>query len=195
MKLRYVLCLALCGLGSWHGLAAGAIHAKAFIAQQLLRFAWERGEAGEAHPRPWPWADMWPIARFRFPDREVDLIVLSDSSGRSLAFGPGHLPASVIPGDAGNAVLAGHRDTHFRFVQALELHDRFSITLPGESPVWFEVTDSAIVDSRETDLRLDGEDSMVSLVTCYPFDAIQANGPLRFVVVAHRVPAVEEVML
>jgi len=40
-----------------------------------------------------------------------------------------------------------------------------------------------IADARTTDLRLDDGTSLV-LVTCYPFDAIDAGGPLRYVVTA-----------
>ena len=31
---------------------------------------------------------------------------------------------------------------------------------------------------------LDTQQSMLSLVTCYPFDALEAGGPLRYVVTA-----------
>lgn len=189
MRLRYLLCLALVGAGAWHGGTALALQAKAALAPVLLERAWLRKRAGEAAPRPWPWADTWPVARFRFPNQELELFVLSDATGRSLAFGPGLLAGSPLPGQQGNAVLAGHRDTHFKFLRLLETHDRFSVELPDGSVHWFQVTDAAVVDSRLGQLRLDAAGAMVTLVTCYPFDAVQAGGPLRYVVVAHRLPA------
>ena len=48
---------------------------------------------------------------------DVDELVLAGASGRTLAWGPGHLDGSAPPGAAGNAVLSAHRDTHFRFLQ------------------------------------------------------------------------------
>ena len=51
----------------------------------------------------------------------ADLIVLAGGSGRTLAFGPGHLSASAMPGQVGNMIIAGHRDTHFQFLQKVEV--------------------------------------------------------------------------
>ena len=112
-----VACL-LCR-GFWQ-LGQGAyIPAKAWLAQELMQHAWTRAGEGEARPVPWPWADTWPVARLSAMAGDVNLIVLAGGSGRTLAFGPGHLSASAMPGTAGNSVIAGHRDTHFNFLQHL----------------------------------------------------------------------------
>jgi len=189
MSLRYLMCLVLVGVSSWQACSALTTQLKATLAPVLLARAWDRGRAGESMPRPWPWADTWPVARFRFAGEDVDLFVLSDTTGRTLAFGPGLLPGSALPGEPGNAILAGHRDSHFRFLRLLETHDRFSIETGDGTVHWFQVTDTAVVDSRDTRLKLDADQSMVTLVTCYPFDALHAGGPLRYVVVAHHLPA------
>jgi len=181
-----MLCLALVGVGAWQAGSAMSSQLKAALAPVLIERAWTRRRSGEAMPRPWPWADTWPVARFRFPGEDVDLFVLSDTAGRTLAFGPGLLPGSALPGEPGNSILAGHRDTHFRFLRLLETHDRFSIETDDGVVHWFQVTDTAIVDSRDTRLKLETEGSMVTLVTCYPFDVLHAGGPLRYVVVARR---------
>ena len=47
----------------------------------------------------------------------------------------------------------------------------------------FRVESLEIADFRTTDLRL-GDGTSLVLVTCYPFDAIDAVGPLRYVVTA-----------
>ena len=88
-----VLCL-----GFWQ-LGEGAyIPAKAWLAQELMQRAWERAVEGSERPAPWPWADTWPVARLRALGGDIDLIVLAGGSGRTLAFGPGHLSASALPG-------------------------------------------------------------------------------------------------
>jgi sortase A len=51
------------------------IYAKAQLAQVLLERAWQRALAGEAAPKPWPWADTWPVARLEAPALGVDLFV------------------------------------------------------------------------------------------------------------------------
>ena len=115
---------------------------------------------------------------------DIDLIVLAGGSGRTLAFGPGHLSASALPGQRGNAVIAGHRDTHFNFLQRLAVGEPLAVeTASGESHL-YQVVNVDVVDSRRSSLLLDTEDSMLSLVTCYPFDALEPGGPMRYVVTA-----------
>jgi sortase A len=171
-----LLLLGLCSLtrGSW-------IFGKAALAQVLLRRAWAAARAGDEHARPWPWADTWPVARLIDPAHGVDLVVLEGATGSSLAFGPGHIPGSASPGMPGNVALAGHRDTHFHFLQGLQ---------PGE-PLWlepahgalqrYEVESATIVDQSDTRL-LEARGDGLTLVTCYPFDAPVPGGPLRYVV-------------
>ncbi len=176
-----VLCL-----GFWQ-LGQGAyIPAKAWLAQELMQRAWERAEQGSERPAPWPWADTWPVARLQALGGEIDLIVLAGGSGRTLAFGPGHLGASAMPGQPGNSVIAGHRDTHFSFLQRLEVGQPLALeTVDGQSHL-YQVVNIDVVDSRRSSLLLDTEDSVVSLVTCYPFDALEPGGPMRFVVTARK---------
>jgi sortase A len=41
-----------------------------------------------------------------------------------------------------------------------------------------------VVDARRGSILLDTEEPMLSLVTCYPFDAAVPGGPMRYVVTA-----------
>ena len=177
-----VPCL-LC-LGFWQ-LGQGAyIPAKAWLAQELMQRAWVRGSLGTERPVPWPWADTWPVARLVAKSGNVDLIVLAGGSGRTLAFGPGHLSASSLPGEIGNTVIAGHRDTHFSFLRDVEIGELLVIeTVSGEKHL-YEIFDIDVVDSRRSSLLLDTDTAILSLVTCYPFEAIDPGGPMRYVVTA-----------
>jgi sortase A len=76
------------------------IRGKAVLAQLLIARAWGQAQAGVRAPKPWPWADTTPIAKLELPVHanhvEVEeLMVLDGASGRNLAFGPTHDPASV----------------------------------------------------------------------------------------------------
>jgi sortase A len=178
-----VLALLL-GVGAWQLGAAVWIHVKARIAQHLLQRAWARTLAGAERVTPWPWADTWPVARLRAPAHGIDLIVLADVSGRTLAFGPGHAAATARPGATGTAVVTGHRDTHFRFLERVRIGDELIVETAGRPEARFRVRETAVVDARlATVRRADGAASLV-LLTCYPFDAIIAGGPLRYAVVA-----------
>ena len=113
---------------------------------------------------------------------DVDLIVLAGGSGRTLAFGPGHLSASSLPGQRGNSVIAGHRDTHFSFLKRLALGELVHVETTDGREHSYKVVDIDVVDSRRVSIVLDTDDSMLSLVTCYPFNAVEPGGPMRYVV-------------
>jgi sortase A len=179
-----LLLLALVTLAAWQLGQAAWIHAKARLAQHLLQRAWARTLAGETDVKPWPWADTWPVARLRVPAHGADLIVLDGASGRTLAFGPGHAPGSAPPGAPGTAVVGGHRDTHFRFLERVRAGDEVVLEAPRRPPARFVVRETAVVDARTALIRRDADGPALALVTCYPFDAVVPGGPLRYVVVA-----------
>ncbi|MEX2496511.1 MAG: class D sortase [Woeseia sp.] len=113
--------------------------------------------------------------------------MLAGGSGRTLAFGPGHLSASVLPGQRGNSVIAGHRDTHFRFLENLADGDSIRVEMPDGRGHLFRVSGVDVVDSRRGSIILDTDAAMLSLVTCYPFDTSRPGGPMRYVVTAELV--------
>ncbi len=180
---KLVVASLLC-LGFWQFGQGAYIPAKAWVAQELMQRAWRRAEDGSSKPAPWPWADTWPVARLSAKGGDVELIVLEGGSGRTLAFGPGHLGISALPGESGNSIIAGHRDTHFQFLQYMEVGELLRVELPNGRKHIYEVTAVDVVDSRRGSLVLDTDEAMMSLVTCYPFDAMQAGGPMRYVVSA-----------
>jgi sortase A len=160
---------------------------KAGLAQHLISSSWERAKAGEAL-KPWPWADTWPIARIRF--KAEDLYVLAGAHGSALAFGPGHVDGTASPGTYGTSIVAGHRDTHFRGLELLNLGDPIELQGTGKNWLGYVVKAIRIVDTRdEPGFLVSATDNKLILVTCYPFDAIYPGGPLRYVVEA--VPSAE----
>lgn len=176
-----VLLLALGGaqLG-W----AGWIHAKALLAQVLLARAWADTLEGARAVKPWPWADTYPVARLRVPALGIEQIVLSGASGRTLAFGPAHLDGTAPPGAPGHSVLSGHRDTHFRFLR--DLAPGTALHLQAADGAWsrYRVAGSEVIDARAARFHPGGGRRVLTLVTCYPFDAIEPGGPLRYLVFA-----------
>jgi len=167
---------------------AAWIHAKASLAQALISAAWRREHAGSRSAQPWPWADTRPLAQLTFGEGAdaPKFMVLEGSSGRNLAFGPTHDPASVMPGEPGNSVIEGHRDTHFALLREINLGDTLHVETLAKRDVAFVVTNLRIVDSRRTRISLRADGPRLTLVTCYPFDAVIPGGPLRFIVTADR---------
>jgi sortase A len=180
-----VSCL-LC-LGFWQFGQGAYIPAKAWVAQELMQRAWRKAEVGTIAPTPWPWADTYPVARLSARGGDVELIVLEGGSGRTLAFGPGHLSVSVLPGQTGNSVIAGHRDTHFQFLQYLREGESIQVELANGRHHLYEVSNIDVVDSRRGSIMLDTDTPMLSLITCYPFNALDPGGPMRYVVTAQMI--------
>ena len=180
-----VSCL-LC-LGFWQ-LGQGAyIPAKAWFAQELMQRAWRKAQDGDGDTAPWPWADTRPIARLSAKGGDIELIVLEGASGRTLAFAPGHLSVTALPGEKGNSIIAGHRDTHFQFLQFMKRGESIMVETANGNNHLYRVTDIDVVDSRRGSILIDTESPMLSLVTCYPFGAPQAGGPMRYVVTAEMI--------
>jgi len=176
------LALAIAGSGAF---GSGAyIYAKAAAGQALLHWAWSRTASGGAPEKPWPWADTHPVARLSVPGLGIDEFVLAGASGRTLAWGPGHLDDSAPPGAAGNSVLFAHRDTHFRFLQRVVPGDAIVLEQPGGARRHYRVRDVLVADARSLRIPRDTPTPTLTLVTCYPFDALVPRGPLRYVVVA-----------
>jgi sortase A len=178
--------VSLLAIGCWQIGEGSWVYGKASLAQFLLQRAWTRSLAGEARPKPWPWADTWPVARLTMQHPSGDLIVLAGAHGRTLAFGPGHVSSSALPGQEGTVILTGHRDTHFRFLKEVRLNDQLDVTRMDGRTYQYRVRGRQIMDSRQDVIvTAQGEQQLV-LVTCFPFNAISAGGPLRYVVRAER---------
>jgi len=175
---------ALLGLALASGAQAAWIPAKAALAQVLLEDAWRRARAGDARPVPWPWADAWPVARLVAPDHGAHLVVLSDASGRALAFAPGHLQGTAPPGGPGTTVLAGHRDTHFAFLRDLRPGDPLALETREGRIVRYAVRETAVARADDARVAAPHPRDRLALVTCWPFDAIRPGTPWRWVVLA-----------
>lgn len=161
---------------------AAFLPAKALVGQAMLARAWMRTQDGDARVRPWPWADTWPVARLHVPAHDVALTVLAGAQGESLAWGPGHVHGTSLPGHSGNAAVGGHRDTSFRFLKDVVPGDDVVVERPDGARVRYRVTDTAVVDERDTRALSSSPGRVLTLITCFPFDTPVPGGPLRYVV-------------
>jgi len=118
------------------------------------------------------------------PGLGIDRIVLAGASGSSLAFGPGHLFGSPLPGQQGNTVIAGHRDTHFRFLKDIQPGELIQLQSNKGRTIDYEVSETIIVDEKQAEYLANTSENTLTLITCYPFDAIRPGGPLRYLVIA-----------
>ena len=179
----------LCGWPMWLLLAAAMLYGhtaylygKAQLAQWLIADAWQLSLSQQQPVRPWAWADTWPVARLQYQagDQPQDLYVLAGATGNSLAFGPGHMTGTSLPGKNGNSIIGGHRDTHFAFLQDLQRGD--ILRVQNQLGEWrrYEVSQIRVRNIDHGPLQLDPRLHELQLITCYPFDALHTGGPLRY---------------
>ncbi len=180
-SLLFVLGSWLIGQGLW-------IHLKAVAAQWLLQQAWEETLKTQQPTKPWPWADTWPVGRLIVPRLGINQIILTDASGRSLAFGPGLVGNGIFPEDENESlIVSGHRDTHFSFLRDVQPEEIINLQTVQGDWLRYGVQETAILDSRTDQLLRSPEEASMLLITCYPFDALLPGGPFRYVVKARAV--------
>lgn len=180
--------LATLAFTAWQWGNAATIRAKAFLAPVLIERAWTESRVHRVNVKPWPWADTWPVARLTVPALNIEQFVLAGANGGALPFGPGHMTGTALPGEPGTVVIAGHRDTHFRFTANLPVGTKIVLESMDGQRRFYRVHDKAIVDARGRDLKLDDDRDMLMLITCEPTTSFSARGPYRLVVSALALP-------
>lgn len=98
----------------------------------------------------------------------------------------GHLPGTPLPGQQGNVVLAGHRDTFFRPLRNIHKGDEITVTTLDGS-YRYRVNFTEVVEPHDTEVLDNSDQAVLTLVTCYPFYFV-GPAPKRFIVRASRMP-------
>jgi sortase A len=125
------------------------------------------------------------IGRLEIPAVHLSAIIVEGDGGRELRLGVGHVPGTALPGEAGNAGLAGHRDTFFRPLAGISKGDEIIVTEPGGS-YRYAVESTKIVKPDAAGELAPSRSPSLTLVTCYPFHYIGA-APYRFIVHARKI--------
>ncbi|MBC8412227.1 class D sortase [bacterium] len=121
-----------------------------------------------------------PVARLMIPALDMDNIVLQGTDKETLALGPGLTASSVVPGEFGNVVIAGHRDSFFQALQFIRKGDAIALeTAMGTKYYTVYLTD--VIEPYDTEWTEQTGDAYITLITCYPFEYI-GPAPLRFVI-------------
>ena len=127
---------------------------------------------------PIPLGDAF--ARLSIPRLDANMFVVEGTGKKQLRRGPGHLAGTALPGTAGNCVIAGHRDTHFRVLKDIRRGDDIVVE-NGLGRFVYRVTKVSIVPPKDTRSLMPTPGPTLNLVTCYPFYYV-GPAPKRFVV-------------
>tara|TARA_B110000467_G_C18194083_1_gene407835 strand:+ start:306 stop:869 length:564 start_codon:yes stop_codon:yes gene_type:complete len=161
---------------------------KAWLAQQLIAHSWQQSQVSKEPVQPWPWADTSPIAKMHVPRLNKELILLQGVDPTSLAFSAGVMHQYNNLTNNRPVVIAGHRDTHFSFLQDIIMKDIISLSDKNGINQLYQVESMEVVDSEASAMLIDEQDSSLVLITCYPFKALQSGGSLRYVITAKLLP-------
>ena len=122
------------------------------------------------------------LTRVSAPRIGLDAIVVEGTTRRDLLVGPGHLTGSALPGENGNVVITGHRDTFFRHIYELTKGDEVTVERNGET-FHYVVTGKKIVEPEDVSVIRPTSEARLTLITCYPTYYI-GPAPERLVVFA-----------
>ena len=110
------------------------------------------------------------MAHLNIPDIGVDKIVIEGVALGDLKRGPGHYPETPLPGQPGNAAIAGHRTTYgapFNRINELDRGDEILVTTV-QGAFRYEVSDQLIVSPSEVGVLDDFGDNRLTLTACHP---------------------------
>ncbi|GAA5131540.1 class GN sortase [Thalassotalea piscium] len=195
---------ALLVVGSLLCIHASWLPAKAWLSQVLIKQSWQQSIAQQkslinTHKllgndlvntrkkvaiKPWPWADTFPIAELAFERLQQSIVVLNGGDPTTLAFSAG----AVAPFNQTNSskpfVVAGHRDSHFAFLENIIMKDVISMTDQNGRSQLYQVEAIDIINASSGQLPIPVNDSSLVLITCYPFNSLSDETDERYVITA-----------
>jgi len=125
------------------------------------------------------------IGRLEIPRLGVSVVVVEGTEESTLRRAAGHIEGTALPGQPGNAGIAGHRDTFFRPLRNIKHDDVITLTTLRGEYRYRVVSTKVVSPSNVAVLNPDGHE-ILTLVTCYPFYFV-GSAPERFIVRAERI--------
>lgn len=123
------------------------------------------------------------IGELYIPKLNSRLPIYHGTNEDELEKGVGHFAGSVLPGEADNSVLSGHRDTVFRRLGEVGVNDELIVTTSA-GKFTYKVRKTRIVDADDRTVIVPKPRATLTVSTCYPFHYIGA-APERFVLEAY----------
>ena len=163
-----MLILSFVGYQLW-----GTSFAEARSQERLIEeFQRKEGPALEAI-RPVPGG---AIGLIEIPKIGLDKAVVEGVGVAELKTGPGHYPKTPMPGQPGNAAIAGHRTTYgapFNRLDELVAGDAILVTT-AQGEFRYEVESATVVRPAQSEVLDPTPDARLTLTTCHPeFSAAQ----------------------
>lgn len=121
-----------------------------------------------------------PLALLRIRRLDLEVPVFAGTRARTLNRGAGVVAGTALPGEPGHIAISAHRDSYFRPLKDIEAGD--VIELESRNGLRrFRVGETFITDPLDVDVLAATEQSLLTLITCYPFYYV-GFAPERFIV-------------
>ncbi|HVB35254.1 MAG TPA: class D sortase [Patescibacteria group bacterium] len=127
----------------------------------------------------------FPLGQIKIRSIGLTAMIAEGDTAGVLRRAVGHVPGTALPGQQGNVVIAGHRDTFFRPLRNIRKGDEITLTTLSGS-YRYQVDSTEIVGPEDTAVLDASPGTILTLVTCYPFYYV-GPAPKRFIVRAHQV--------
>jgi sortase A len=175
--------LLIAGLLALGYAAYVVIDANAYQAIEQRRFHDAR-PAASASPAV---TDGGTLGEMLIPRLGLTAIVVQGDSPAILQRAVGHLADTALPGESGNVVLAGHRDTFFRPLKRVRAGDAITLRT-GDGDFEYLVESTAVVPPGDVQVLQPTGGRTLTLITCFPFSYV-GPAPDRFIVRAREITA------
>jgi sortase A len=123
-----------------------------------------------AEPAPPPAPEGEAVARILIPKIGVDQAVVEGTELSQLRKGPGHYKGTPLPGQPGNAAIAGHRTTYghpFFYADELRAGDPILIST-AQGAFRYEVREVKVIKPTQVEVIAPTADNRLTLTTCNP---------------------------
>jgi LPXTG-site transpeptidase (sortase) family protein len=170
LRSRNLVPTILIVIGALMVLYVASQYGEMYLEQKRLANAWEQEQALRSDSPTTQQAHAMKdngMVRLVIPKIDLTSFIVEGTNHKSLLLGPGHMTKTAEPGEIGNAVITGHRDTFFRNVYQLEKGDQVFVERGGKRFV-YQVTGKKIVDPDDMSVTRPTSDAEVTLITCYP---------------------------
>ncbi|MHB1253956.1 MAG: class E sortase [Candidatus Humimicrobiaceae bacterium] len=129
--------------------------------------------------------DIFP-AKLSIPKISIEWITNEGSDVPDLKKGPGHIPETPLPGEAGRCTISGHRTTYgapFSRIDELKKGDMIYLEALNGNKYFYQVTSFQVIKPTYVEILKGTDIKELLLTTCYP----EYSARERLVIIAEMV--------
>ena len=174
-------------LGGVLGIAkASLMPIKAIVGQHYLEVAWQESLRTNETEKPWKSADFYTIGELKVKRLKISRVILNTISGEAMAWGIGRINNIKSKSSSGPVILAGHRDSHMKFMYELNVGDKIELIMSDGLMQTYIVSKTEITNKPELEIpeSIYKKNSLI-LTTCWPRKSSK-QALQRYIIFSHQ---------